>query len=283
MEKASELARAIPPAMIREEIISQKVRVDLALNRLIEAQALLKAEGFSFNGEFVFPSLAPGSNVTHPVGLLYNSALRVLLFQSRTKQDRVNLMRGIELAAVVLAGELQCQHIPIALETLLLRSQMYAEAGDDQHSLEDAAKALELAEPEGCISIFVEEGLPIYESLTMLLKRNLLGSVQPNYVQQILAAFPKMQSLRSVNSGTPLSDAFLDETLIPVESLTPREMEVMQLIAAGDSNQRIADKLVVTLSAVKKHTGNIFNKLNVKSRTQAVVRARLLGLLSIDS
>jgi LuxR family maltose regulon positive regulatory protein len=70
--------------------------------------------------------------------------------------------------------------------------------------------------------------------------------------------------------------------MVPIESLTPRETEVLQLIAAGDSNQRIADKLVITLSAVKKHTGNIFNKLNVNSRTQAIARARQLGLLSSD-
>jgi len=279
MEKAGELARAIPPAMIREEIISQQVRVDLALNHPPDAQALLKAEGFSFNGEFVFPSLATGSNVTHPVGLLYNSALRVLLFQSRTKQDRVNLKRGIELAAVVLAGELQCQHIPIALETLLLRSQMYAEAGDDQHSLEDAAKALELAEPEGFISIFIEEGVPISESLTILLKRKLLGSVQPNYVKSILAAFPKAGYFKTVRDEQAIP---VDESLSPLEALTPRELEVLHLIAIGDSNQTIAGKLVISLSAVKKHTGNIFNKLNVNSRTQALAQARQFGLLSPD-
>ncbi len=280
MEKVSELARAIPPAMIREEIISQQVRVDLGMNRLAEAQTLHKAEGFSFNSEFIFPDLAPGSNVTHPLGLLYNSALRVLLYQARTKQGRVNLKRGIELATVVLAGELQCQHIPIALETLLLRSQIYAALGEEQHSLEDVAKALELAEPEGFISIFVEEGLPIAESLNILLKRNLLGSVHPNYVNGILAAFPKAGYSKTVQNERSVA---ADEFLSPVESLTPRELEVLQLIAIGDSNQTVADKLVISLSAVKKHTGNIFNKLNVNSRTQAVVRARLLGLLSIDS
>ncbi|MBI5963637.1 MAG: hypothetical protein HY863_09205 [Chloroflexi bacterium] len=279
MEKAGELARVIPPAMIREEIISQQVRVELALNRLPEAQTLLKAEGFTFNGEFIFPDLALGSIVTHPVGLLYNSALRVLLFQSRTKQDRVNLKRGIELAAVVLAGELQCQHVPIALETLLLRSQMYGALGDNQHSLEDVTKALELAEPEGFISIFVEEGLPISESLTILLKQNLLGSVQPNYVKSILAAFPKAGYSKTVQDERSIP---VDESLSPLESLTPRELEVLHLIAIGDSNQTIAGKLVITLSAVKKHTGNIFNKLNVNSRTQALVQARRLGLLSLD-
>jgi LuxR family maltose regulon positive regulatory protein len=72
----------------------------------------------------------------------------------------------------------------------------------------------------------------------------------------------------------------VNEFLVPIESLTPRELEVLQLIAGGDSNQSIANKLVITLSAVKKHTGNIFRKLNVNSRTQAIARARQLGLLS---
>jgi LuxR family maltose regulon positive regulatory protein len=77
--------------------------------------------------------------------------------------------------------------------------------------------------------------------------------------------------------------AAVDESLAPIEPLTPRELEVLQRIAAGDSNQTIAGKLFITLSAVKKHTGNIFNKLNVSSRTQAVVRARQLGLLSMEN
>jgi len=59
-------------------------------------------------------------------------------------------------------------------------------------------------------------------------------------------------------------------------------LEVLHLIAAGDSNQAIADNLVITVSAVKKHTGNIFSKLNVNSRTQAVARAHQLRLLSVD-
>jgi LuxR family maltose regulon positive regulatory protein len=64
-----------------------------------------------------------------------------------------------------------------------------------------------------------------------------------------------------------------------VEPLTTRELEVLHLIAAGDSNRAIAEKLVITVSAVKKHTGNIFGKLNVNSRTQAVARARQFRLL----
>jgi ATP/maltotriose-dependent transcriptional regulator MalT len=65
-----------------------------------------------------------------------------------------------------------------------------------------------------------------------------------------------------------------------VKGLTAREMEVLNLLAEGDSNRTIAAKLVITVRAVKKHTGNIYRKLNVHSRTQAVARARQLGLLA---
>jgi len=177
----------------------------------------------------------------------------------------------------VLAGELQCRHIPVALETLFLRSQLHAALGEDQHSLTDVVRALQLGEPEGFISIFLEEGQPIAETLTTMLKRKLYGTVRPSYIQEILAAFPGSQSSKDVMRGAVKEDLAL---IVP---LTPREMEVLQFIAAGDSNQTIASKLVITLSAVKKHTGNIFNKLNVSSRTQATARARVLGLLSIEN
>ena len=70
------------------------------------------------------------------------------------------------------------------------------------------------------------------------------------------------------------------ETAGLVEPLTAREMEVLALLAAGDSNQTIADKLVITVRTVKKHTSNIYGKLNATSRIHAVTRARELGLLS---
>ena len=64
-----------------------------------------------------------------------------------------------------------------------------------------------------------------------------------------------------------------------VEPLTPRELEVLAFLAAGASNQRIAGELVVTLDTVKKHVSHIFGKLGAASRTEAVARARQLGVL----
>ena len=64
-----------------------------------------------------------------------------------------------------------------------------------------------------------------------------------------------------------------------VEPLTARELEVLRLLAAGASNRVIAEQLVVTLETVKKHLSHLFDKLGVANRTQAVARARQLGLL----
>jgi ATP/maltotriose-dependent transcriptional regulator MalT len=65
----------------------------------------------------------------------------------------------------------------------------------------------------------------------------------------------------------------------PAEPLSNREFQVLRLLAAGKSNQRIADELVVVVDTVKKHVGHILDKLEASNRTQAVARARVLGLL----
>ncbi|MCL4562156.1 MAG: LuxR C-terminal-related transcriptional regulator, partial [Chloroflexi bacterium] len=285
MQKARDLARAIPPAMIREEVISQQVRVDLACDRLTDAQELLKADGFGFDEGFIFPNLSLGADISQPTGLLYNSALRILLYQARKKQAYEDIERGIELASRVLAGELHSGYIPIALETLLLRSQMVAVLGDKKNSLVDIAQALELAEPEGFISIFLEEGeairLLIGDCRWMIEERRNERLIK--YVDRLLGEFNKAMrfnhQLPISNQKSSISNPPIDNL---VEPLTARELQVLQLIAEGCSNRAIAEKLVITVSAVKKHTGNIFGKLGVSSRTQAVAHARQLGLLPQD-
>lgn len=289
IEKALDWMRTAAPAFVNEEVISQQVSIYLALKRLAAAQSALKAYGFKFEGNFSHPELAPEAGIPHALGMLYDSALRILLYQGAAQDDPEVFRHGIELAGLVIEGSLRCRHLPIVLKTYLLRSQMQAALGDEQAELTDVVRALELAEPEGFISIFVEEELPVAEALAILLKRNLLGTVQPGYVQNILAAFPSAElskAIRGEQHGPNQQGArdvgAVDESMGTTEPLTNRELEVLRLIAAGDSNRAIAEKLVITVSAVKKHTANIYGKLNVNSRTQAVARARQLGVLLAD-
>jgi LuxR family transcriptional regulator, maltose regulon positive regulatory protein len=277
MQHASHLAGLIPPAMVGENLIAQQVRVYLATDQPVAAEQLLVTRGFHFGENFGFPDLPAGAPVTLEMGLLYNSALRVLLYHAKRGQDPSALKAGIDLAGRVFQGELQCQHLPIALETLLLLSQMHAVSGETWQSLNAAARALELAEPEGFISVFVEEGKPVADILGDLLKGGIVEKRQQMFARQIISFFADPSFDREVSDS--LQAAKTQDVDMLVEPLSARELEVLQLIANGDSNQAIAEKLFITVSAVKKHTGNIYGKLSVNSRTQAVSRARQLGLL----
>jgi LuxR family maltose regulon positive regulatory protein len=274
IQEALELMQSEAPVWVRAEVVSQQVRLYCAQDRLAAAEVALKQQGFPFEDKLPISGFAPEQNITHEVGLLYNSALRVLLHQVQVERETTNLKRGIDLADRLIGGALAGQYIFAALETLLLRAQMVAVLGDHRASRADCARALELAEPEGFINIFVEEGLPIAEALAFLHKHNLLGAVQPAYVGNILAAFSRVQSQDSARGEQPAADWPPGN-----EPLSRRELEILRLIAEGCSNQEIAERLVLSLNTVKKHTSNIFTKLGVNSRTQAIARSHQLKLL----
>lgn len=280
MKVAARLASETPPAMIRANVIAQQVSVDLAMGRLPAAERILEAEGFSFGDAIHFPNLTPRSKFSFDAGLLYNSGLRLVLFKAKKGPDARMLRAGLDLSRPILDGELACRHLPLVLETLLLRAQLFAALGETRQGLEEASRALELAQAEGFISSFVGEGKPVADLLTTLSKRGQPGRVRPGFIQEILAWFPRPLS---VGTGMRPEARAVAEHSALVEPLTPRELEVLRLIAAGDTNQTIGEKLFITVSAVKKHTTNIFGKLNVNSRTQAVALARQLGLLPLDA
>lgn len=280
MQTVNELARVIHPVMTQEGVICQQIRVEIAGDHLGTAQILLEQQGFVFEGEMKFPGLASGLPMTYPAGLLCNSALSFLLAKIASTNE--NAKKILEMASLVLETAHRCQLVSVAIDTLLVRSQLYTALNDDELALTDVVKALELAEPEGYISIFVEEGWQIHQLLTTLVNRKEYRKVQPEFIYKILDAFPKKFAAPKLNTQSLAAPAKGSDLLSQEEkwgeSLTDRELEVLALIAAGDSNQTIAEKLFISLSAVKKHTGNIYRKLSVNSRTQAVLRARQLEL-----
>jgi len=272
IQKTVDLMHAEAPSLVGEEIIAQQVRVYLAQGQLAAAEAALKKHEFHFGKQFSFPELE--ENITRPTGILYISALRILLHRAMTKSELENLKEGVEIAEWLISDALYHQYIPLALELLLLRAQLFAVLGDDQASQSDYLQALELGEPEGFISIFVEGGPTVTEALSRILEqidREIIGA---EYIQSILDAFPMDDYPVSLAKLEPAS---AEESL--VAPLSKRELEILQLIDEGFSNQAITERLFITLHTVKKHSSNIYAKLGVSSRTQAVARARQLDFL----
>jgi LuxR family maltose regulon positive regulatory protein len=144
------------------------------------------------------------------------------------------------------------------IETLVLRSLARQACGDTPGALAALERSLTLAEPERYIRTFLDEGAP----MAALLRHALAQGIGGSYVSRLLAAFQEPVA------GSPL-----------VEPLTQRELEVLRLIVDGLKNQEIADRLVISVATVKRHVTNIYGKLGVSRRVQAVAQAQELNLL----
>ncbi|MDQ4045720.1 MAG: LuxR C-terminal-related transcriptional regulator, partial [Chloroflexota bacterium] len=153
--------------------------------------------------------------------------------------------------------------VGVQIEALALGALAHGRRGDPVAAMPELEHALRLAEPEGYVRLFVDLGLP----MARLLQEARSRGVMPDYVATLLAAFDA-----SVIAHLPAGSA------LP-EPLSEREREVLRHIAAGLTNREIADALFISAETVKKHTGNIYGKLGVRGRTEAVARARELDLL----
>jgi LuxR family maltose regulon positive regulatory protein len=280
IQQAVDMVQVEAPDNVRQEIVSQQVRVYLARERPAAAQMALQGQGFSFRDQFSFPDLPPGQSVPYSMGLLHNSSLHVLLYQAQAEHDSASLKSGIELADRLIAGAIKGQYLPVALEALLLRAQMHAVLEDHQASQADYVRTLELAEPEGFIGVFVEQGPSVAEALANLVKQKRLGTVQPAYVERILAALFTSQSSSTTGVKQPALDLPAEAgPAALIESLTGRELDVLSLMAEGLKYKEIATKLFISLNTVRFHVKAIYGKLNVNNRTQAIETARQLRIL----
>ena len=271
-----------------------QARGDLAgaLNEIKISQQIPEVGTFDLITRQIQIALAEG-NVDHakrlaaPLAKMLSSndvARPPLIFLEITKAilAQVYLAQGeVEKTFQVLDG-LQAKAEPGArlgrlIEVHLIRALAYHKQNGKSlipDAVESLVRALELAEPQGHVLLFLEKGPELIPLLKAVADSGSTPERIRKYAQRLLEAFDEI-------GKSPIHQPAIEANGL-VEQLTPREMEVLELLAIGDSNQTIAEKLVITIRTVKKHTGNIYGKLNANSRIQAVTRARELGLLSTD-
>lgn len=170
----------------------------------------------------------------------------------------------------------------LAIKALVVQAAALGAQGKQSLAEAKMELALSQAEEEGLVRTFVDEGEPVRSLLAGYRAQLTQESKAADrsdirllaYVDRLLSAFPTPASEKA-----KLSSAAGVTPSVLVEPLTARELEVLQLIAAGLSNQEIADRLVVTVGTVKAHSSAIYRKLDVPGRTRAVAVARELHII----
>jgi LuxR family maltose regulon positive regulatory protein len=157
------------------------------------------------------------------------------------------------------------------IEILMLRALALRRRGDSSPALAALEKCLELAGPEGYSRLFLDEGQTMQALLMEWLPRSRPGPVH-DFAAGLLSAFGGSTLSSEAVAGKASANQLIDR-------LSQRELEVLQLMALGCTNQEIAGQLVVAPGTIKAHTASIYRKLDVANRTGAVARARQLGLL----
>ncbi|HEY0753276.1 MAG TPA: LuxR C-terminal-related transcriptional regulator [Ktedonobacteraceae bacterium] len=246
-------------------------RVWVAQGRLGEARGWVREQGLSVADDLSY--LREFEHIT---------LARVLLARSKSERAERFMLEAMELLERLLQAAQAGERTGSAIEILVLQALAHQMQGDIPAALVPLERALTLAEPEGYVRIFVDEGPPMAVLLAKLHERSRKRSraaetnVPLAYLERLLAPLRGEQAQAGTSPAT-LSAPVPAQTLL--DPLTERELAVLRLIAAGLSNRDIATRLVLALSTVKSYVNTIYSKLQVESRTQAVARARDLHLL----
>lgn len=248
---------------LQQPIAAHEARVDLKQGRLDKAQTWVRERGVTTADEVSY--LDEYDHLT---------LARVRLAEGSCAGVSDLLERLLALAE-------RQKRSGSVIDIQLTQALVHQAQGNQSQALAALAHALLLAEPEGYLRSFVDEGEPLRLLLWALRAEHEKQSwdhahPQQRYVNKLLAAFTQLMGTPPAGAPpTPTSNGQADF----VEALTARELEVLRLIALGLSNQEIGARLFLALDTIKGYNRRIFDKLQVQRRTEAIARARALGLL----
>ena len=259
-------------------IAARKTRVWVAQGRLDEALGWAREQGLSAENELSY--LHEFDHIT---------LARVLLARYQSDCADRSILETMGLLERLLNAAKDGGRTGSVIEILKLQAIAYLAQGDLPAALLPLQRALVLAEPEGYVRMFLDEGSSMRQLLREASAREIMPRQGlPNYTDKLLAAFEaEKQPLLAASPGKSedkpdpspaLLEGYRDgEPLI--EPLSQRELKILQLINQGLSNREIGERLFLALDTVKGYNRRIFDKLQVQSRTEAIARARELDLL----
>ncbi|MBW1708927.1 MAG: HTH-type transcriptional regulator MalT [Deltaproteobacteria bacterium] len=217
--------------------------------------------------------LKPQDNFSHlpfrTIQVTYLTLARVLLARNETDQvlELIEKLRQIAAVSGRMGG---------LIEVLVCEALTLQKTNEMEKATKTIQQALFLGETENFMRVFLTEGPPMTSLLNSVLEnrheeiRGIRYDVSDDYIKKLLLALEIFSQRPQLN---------IDPNQSLVEPLSDREFEVLKLLAAGLSNKEIGEKLFVAINTVKTHIRNIYGKLNVRSRTQAIAQAKKINLL----
>jgi LuxR family maltose regulon positive regulatory protein len=263
LEAIGEAERVAPsPAVtgLVNPVPAQRARLLLAQGNLAAATRWAQQHG-----------LSPDDEPSYPHEQEYLVLARVLLAQNRPSEALALLDR-------LLAHASAQDRTGSVIETQALRALALAARGDKPAAIDTLAEALTLAGPQGYVRVFADAGPPMRALLGRMAAAHRAGqtSVRDIPLRHLARVTQAFDGKPAVPGSGPDAAAGAPGLIDP---LTGRELQVLAMLAAGTPNQAIAQELFVTLFTVKKHVSHILGKLGAANRTEAVARARELGLI----
>ncbi|MCL4562057.1 MAG: LuxR C-terminal-related transcriptional regulator [Chloroflexi bacterium] len=228
-------------------------------------------------------NLSPDDDLSYMREFEHLTLARILITRYKTERVDGDLQAALRLLARLLQAAEEGERNGSVIEILIQQSLAYQTQGDQLHAIAALERALKLAEPEGYVHVFVDEGVPIkllIADFRLQIEKRLNSSHSKSderllaYLDRLLTRFP-VGALADLSTHSTISNL---QSKILLEPLSERELEVLKLLRSELSGPEIAQKLVVSLNTFRTHTKNIFNKLGVNDRRAAIRCAEELNL-----
>lgn len=256
LERAIRIAEGSISVLDDTFVAIQLVRLNLLQGNLLKAQQLIKTYDLEKTND----------------GLFYLwECTQLVLLRAKTATlptDPKPAPAILESLSTLIAESERRERVTPVIEASVLKAYVYHAIADHANAIESLSHALTLGAQSGYVRIFTDEGKALLHLLEQY--HNKLHAPH-TYVDEITDLLRK----ETANYQIPTNN--LTPELHPLSPLTRRELDILQLLAAGKSNQEIAEERVLTLNTVKKHVGNILSKMGVANRTQAVMLAKKMG------
>lgn len=258
LERAMQIAEGSISVLDDRFVAIQLIRLNLLQGNLLKAQQLIKTYDLEKTSDGLF-YLWECTQLT-----LLRAKIATL------PSDPKPAPAILESLSTLIAESERRERMTPVIEASILKAYTYHAIADHANAIESLSHALTLGVQSGYVRIFADEGKALLHLLEQYHNKLHAPHVYVDEITDLLRKETTQYEVRNTNHELPITNSVLTP-------LTRRELDILQLLAAGKSNQEIAEECVLTLNTVKKHVGNILSKMGVANRTQAVMLAKKMG------